>query len=288
MATACLSPTSKAGVIHQIDLDTKAVSAFASGFGGPDGIVKVDDGKFLISDFNGRIFLHEEGVGSTLLLETGGGAKTADIGYDAATQMVYVPTYTDDRVVAYQLDLGEGELLAPIVIDLDGDGLEFVEGVSFDFDADGTFEIGTWVGADDALLALDRNGDGQITDGSEISFVDDLPGAKTDLEGLAAFDDDGDGALTTDDAAFAEMFVWTDANGDGVSQKDELMSLAEAGILSLDLTSDGAAYVDATGAQVLGLTTAEGTEGPLSVGDVMLPYQEDETRAPEAALFDLA
>ncbi len=42
---------------------------------------------------------------------------------------------------------------------------------------------------DDGLLTYDKDGDGTIGDGDEISFVSYVEGAQTDLEGLAYFDE---------------------------------------------------------------------------------------------------
>lgn len=63
-------------------------------------------------------------------------------------------------------------MVSPLVIDLDGDGVELIAvGTSdafFDLDVDGFAEKTGWVGANDALLALDVDGDGIIDDGSEL------------------------------------------------------------------------------------------------------------------------
>ena len=140
--------------------------------------------------------------------------------------------------------LRRGSSVPPIVLDLDGDGLELVafdgSTVEFDMDQDGVRDRTGWVGADDGLLALDRNQNGTIDDISEISFVGDSEGADLDLEGLRAFDSNANGFLDAGDARFGEFQVWRDANQDGISQADELLSLADAGVASinLSLTSD--------------------------------------------------
>ena len=107
----------------------------------------------------------------------------------------------------------------PIVLDLDGDGLELVDYDSsagyFDMDLDGIADRTGWVGADDALLALDRNGNGIIDDSSEISFADDLENALTDLEGLRAFDTNANGLLDAGDERFADFRVWQDVDQNG-------------------------------------------------------------------------
>ncbi len=42
--------------------------------------------------------------------------------------------------------------------------------------------------------------------------------------------------IDADDARYADLKVWQDANGDGISQSDELRSLTEAGITSISLS----------------------------------------------------
>ncbi|MEO5338465.1 MAG: hypothetical protein H7841_16490 [Magnetospirillum sp. WYHS-4] len=98
----------------------------------------------------------------------------------------------------------------------------------YDFDNDGWREHRGWVGAGDGLLAYDANRDGFIQGRDELSFLGYREGARTDLEGLVAFDSNHDGRLDASDAAWADMKVWRDANGDGMSQAGEVVSLAEA------------------------------------------------------------
>jgi hypothetical protein len=180
-------------------------------------------------------------------------------------------------------------LLPPIVLDLDGDGIELtspqVAPVQFDMDADGDPELTGWVGADDAFLALDRNGDGAITNGSEISFIDDLPGAVSDLDGLSAFDTDADGFFDSDDQRYGEFRVWQDTNHDGVSQAEELRTLGEHGITAISLTRDlsGGTTDGASGNRITATSDfvrADGTTGVL--GDVLLSYAS----APQFEILD--
>ena len=135
---------------------------------------------------------------------------------------------------------GGGGPLYPIVLDLDGDGVELLSpeesGVDFDVDLDGELEATGWSNGDDGLLALDRNGNGVIDDGSEISFINDLEGAESDLEGLVAYDTNNNGALDAGDDAWGVFRIWRDANLNGVSETGELFSLEEAGIESISLT----------------------------------------------------
>ncbi|MEZ5616213.1 MAG: calcium-binding protein [Rhodocyclaceae bacterium] len=132
----------------------------------------------------------------------------------------------------------------PIILDLDGDGLETVglaSNVYFDHDGDGVLTKTGWAGKDDALLVWDRNSNGSIDTGAEL-FGDftPLPNgtlAPNGFAALAALDSNGDGILDANDPAFAELKLWRDASQDGVSQGGEFISLTDAGIVSLNLTN---------------------------------------------------
>jgi Ca2+-binding RTX toxin-like protein len=131
-------------------------------------------------------------------------------------------------------------IAAPIVFDFDGDGSGLVtleaSATRFDMNGDGISDETGWIAVGDAFLALDRNNNGLIDNISEISFVEDLEGAKTDLEGLAAFDTNSDGVFDAEDERFVEFRLWFDGNTNGLTDAGELLSLAEAGVVSISLT----------------------------------------------------
>ncbi|WOF43891.1 cadherin domain-containing protein [Sphingopyxis indica] len=183
----------------------------------------------------------------------------------------------------------------PIMFDLDGDGIELVgyenSAVAFDMDLDGIADRTGWVGADDGMLVIDRNGNGTIDDASEISFVGDAPGAATDLEGLRAYDTDKDGYFDTGDVDFGNFLIWRDVNQDGVSQAGELKSLTEWGIrainLSMTLTGQDPDQEDNVIFATTDFEKTDGTTG--AVGDVFLkfaPSDIDDIAAPIVLDFD--
>ncbi|HJR73576.1 MAG TPA: cadherin domain-containing protein [Luteimonas sp.] len=173
----------------------------------------------------------------------------------------------------------------PVVLDLDGDGVELKalagSTLRFDMDRDGVRDPSGWIGADDGLLVLDRDRNGLIDNGGEISFAGDKPGAVSDLEGLAAYDSNGNGLFDGGDARFGEFQIWQDRNQDGISQAQELSTLAARGIASIDLHGvwTGADYRNAEDNVLYAtsrFTRADGSTG--QVGDVFLAFTPSNQR----------
>lgn len=92
------------GALYRVESD-KSLTKLADGMeGGTDGIEHTGNGEYLVSCWAGVIY-HVKGEGrKEVLLDTREAkSNTADIGYDAAKKIVYVPTFWRNTVVAYQL-----------------------------------------------------------------------------------------------------------------------------------------------------------------------------------------
>ena len=157
----------------------------------------------------------------------------------------------------------------PIVLDLNGDGvhtLGLAAGVQFDLLATGSAVQTGWVGSGDGLLALDRNHDGAINDGSELfgssTVLASGERASDGYVALGELDSNHDGVVSGADAAFGDLRVWVDGNADGVSAAGELRTLGELGITELSLRTSAGQGSD--NGNILGLNasyrTADGTE----------------------------
>jgi hypothetical protein len=87
------------------------------------------------------------------------------------------------------------------------------------------------------------------------NFTPQPPSANPNgYKALAVFDDpknggNGNGLIDPGDAIFASLLLWIDKNHNGISEPDELFSLAEAGVFAIDLSYRIDSYEDAFGNQ---------------------------------------
>ena len=129
----------------------------------------------------------------------------------------------------------------PLVLDLDGDGIEtsslHQSGVHFDLDGDDFAQKTGWLSSDDGFLVIDEFNDGRIEN------VEEMFGSQTETgyEELARHDDNGDGVIDENDAVWDDLQVWRDLDQSGTSTHAELFSLSMLGITSFDL---GGAMLD--------------------------------------------
>lgn len=123
-----------------------------------------------------------------------------------------------------QLSIRAGDALKdPLVINFDGGAVQLTQDTfAFDLDADGRNDQIAFVDRESGFLALDRNQDNIINDGTE------LFGAATGngFEELAGYDQDGNGWIDENDDIFHKLRIWA-LDGDG---NKRLFALGEKGI----------------------------------------------------------
>lgn len=137
--------------------------------------------------------------------------------YTEYSELTYVSQYT-------------AILTDPLVINLTDNPAQVTDQTFFfDLDGDGEQEELSQLAAGSGYLALDKNNDGVINDGSELFGTASGDGFKD----LAAYDSDGNGWIDEADAVYSRLKIWTrDADG-----KDKLVSLKEADVGAIYLGS---------------------------------------------------
>jgi len=139
---------------------------------------------------------------------------------------------------------------SPLVINLSGladfdliDVWDAKREIRFDLIGDGQPVRTGWIGRKAAFLAMDRNHNRKIDDGTEL-FGEYTQGAAVRSDGrrwdngflaLAQYDQNKDGRIDNKDRAYKDLLVWNDKNEDGRSQLGELKTLEQSRIRSIEL-----------------------------------------------------
>ncbi len=123
----------------------------------------------------------------------------------------------------------------PLVVNFNGSAAELTQTkFSFDLDADGSADQVSMACGSSGFLALDKNGDGTINNGSELFGTSSGDGFRD----LAAYDEDGNGWIDENDSVYNELRIWSkDESGN-----DKLVGLGKAGVGAIYLGSVASQY----------------------------------------------
>jgi hypothetical protein len=145
----------------------------------------------------------------------------------------------DGREISFQVELnmsreffteqslsiraGDAQLKDPLVLNFNGNAAELTDTkFNFDLDLDGREDQISFVGPNSGFLALDRNGDNIINDGSELFG----PTSGSGFAELAAYDEDGNNWIDESDDIYSRLRIWSkDAEGN-----DQLVALGQKGV----------------------------------------------------------
>lgn len=117
----------------------------------------------------------------------------------------------------------------PLVLNFAGTAAQLTDQrFAFDLNGDGSTENINFLAPGSGFLAFDRNGDGKINNGSELFG----PTSGDGFQELAALDDDKNGWIDENDAAFKQLTLWTPDKTD----KDTLQSIGDSGVGAIALS----------------------------------------------------
>ncbi|MDU5326462.1 MAG: hypothetical protein E6133_07850, partial [Campylobacter ureolyticus] len=159
------------------------------------------------------------------------------------------------------------EVYDPLVLDLNKDNKISItsskdSNVYFNHTNDGVNIKTSWIGKEDGILVIDKNGNGIIDNGNELfgNFTTKNNGdmANNGFEALKDYDTNGDLIIDYRDDKFSELRVWQDLNSDGISNKGELKTLNELGIKSLNLKYKDNKQIKDSIAQISSYETLDG------------------------------
>jgi hypothetical protein len=172
----------------------------------------------------------------------------------------------------------------PLVLSFDGGPVIFSADATASFDLTGGEKsvVTDWPSAATPWLALDRNHNGVIDDGGELfgsaTVLASGARAKNGFVALAELDSNGDGRISSEDAAWTELRVWSDRNGNRVSEDAELAAPSSFGLASIELANTRVPLCDARGncegeRSALRFVGADGREASGAVIDVYLAHR---------------
>lgn len=165
----------------------------------------------------------------TTSFHTTGTAVTADgreLSFDIDLTMSRSFSMTASNVI----DFGAPNLCDPLVINLSSNPASVSDQkFYFDIDSDGKMDEISYLNSESGYLALDKNNDGIINNGSELFGTASGDG----FADLTAYDEDKNGWIDEADAIFDRLLIWTkDASGN-----DKLCAIGKAGVGAIYLGS---------------------------------------------------
>lgn len=158
----------------------------------------------------------------TTCFETTGTAVTAD-GRSLSFQISLEMSRSFTMMAEETCNFGQPRLCDPLVINLNTNAASVSDQkFFFDIDADGEKDEISMLDSKSGYLALDKNNDGTVNDGSELFGTTSGNGFKD----LLAYDEDDNGWIDEADSIFKKLKIWT-MNAQGES---ELLDLKTSGV----------------------------------------------------------
>lgn len=162
----------------------------------------------------------------SLSMQTQGTVKTKD-----GRSIEFNLDFTMQRSFYSKTTLKESVMIDPLVITLDGNLPELSDATfSFDIDCDGKCDQISCLSKNSGFLALDKNNNGQIDDGSELFGTQ----SGNSFKDLSQYDTDNNHWIDENDSIYDGLRIWSN---------NELIGLGEVGIGAIYLGAQRSPYM---------------------------------------------
>uniref|UniRef100_UPI0025908AC7 SdrD B-like domain-containing protein n=1 Tax=Accumulibacter sp. TaxID=2053492 RepID=UPI0025908AC7 len=273
--------------------DDPAVRTTTTNSSGNYSFTNLDPGKYKLEFDKGNIMYNGVNMNTWYWAGKDQGTNDAidsDIGTSGVRTLVNISQTDAFSLVSNQYDPTRDAGITPIVIDLDGNGIQTVSraasGGSFDLFGNGSAVASGWISGGDGFLAVDKNGNGKVDSISEL-FGGTAKGAG--FAQLTEYDSNGDGLVNAGDTAFADLRIWRDINGNHQTDDGELMTLAEAGVSQLVTAYTELPFLDRQGNVHLERSSATMSDGQtVDMTDVYFNVSAEDAAAAGVTLTGIA
>lgn len=220
--------------------------------GDKNGNGTIDEGEYVtepnsapVIDPSGAIAIQAQAL-AKVLLATGwvseNVVRPAWTWFEATPPGRYISDLIDEAVLLYKFIM---RFDSPLVLDLDGNGIDLVSVSSdyvayFDHNGNGFATATGWTAGVDGFLVLDLNEDGIINDGTEL--FGNQTGYDNGFLALSSYDSNNDEQITAEDQIWETLRVWVDVNQNGFSEESELHTLSSLLITSISLSYTEVSY----------------------------------------------
>ncbi|WP_052137710.1 hypothetical protein [Campylobacter sputorum] len=230
--------------------------------------------------------------------------ELADDFLNEQSKSIPLPPFMDNKSTIPSFPLSQFEnpftlptIYDPLILDLDNDGIKTTtldNGVYFDHNSDNISFKTSWVDKDDALLVVDKNLNNKIDDGNELfgnfTKLNGKQSSKFAINGFHAlkeYDSNKDNIIDINDKEFKTLKLWQDKNSNGLVDDNELFSLEEKGIKSINLNhkiSNEIINTDNTKELTSTFTKFDGTTG--EIADINLKVNTVDSKHNQGIVLD--
>lgn len=174
---------------------------------------------------NSSTLTEKEAVG----FKSEGVVKTAD-GREISFKVDFNLKREFEHMESNEIRVGDAVKVDPLIINFNGNVSQLTENkIEFDIDADGVKDFISFAGEGSGFLALDKNENGEIDNGTELFG----PETGSGFGELKSYDLDGNNWIDENDEVFSKLKIWTT----GENGEKTLLSIAEAGVGAIYLGS---------------------------------------------------